>query len=65
MEWIKCSEEMPKDKEVCLIYSKDAGGTYWAAYYADGNVFDVGGKFIIYENKVSHWLRIPEAPDID
>ena len=65
MEWIKCSEEMPKDKEVCLIYSEDAGGTYLAVYYDDGYGFEVAGNFMIYAEKVSHWIRIPEHPKED
>ena len=65
MEWISIKDALPKDKEFCLIYSKDVGGTYLAVYYDAGYGFEIADNFWMCAEKVSHWIRIPEPPKID
>lgn len=67
-KWIKCSERLPEALETVLVmlsgiaipcygYRLGYGISYWA-------VCDDAGELDNYlDNKVSHWMPLPKAPE--
>jgi hypothetical protein len=60
MEWISVDERMPPDKTVVLAWS---GKRVAFGYVSDGNWIDtLYGWFI--PNGPSHWMPLPEPPEV-
>ncbi|EBY0984824.1 DUF551 domain-containing protein [Salmonella enterica subsp. enterica serovar Bovismorbificans] len=66
MEWIKCSERIPKDTQMVLAFSKgEIVAAYWnyvmcPIEYKKYRAFTyLSGSLL--EN-VSHWMPLPEPP---
>lgn len=60
MEWIKCSEQMPKEFEDVLV--SDGNEVSWAYYYKAGEEVVVWGTyphFPFCEDEITHWQPLP------
>ncbi|HDF2344091.1 TPA: DUF551 domain-containing protein [Morganella morganii] len=67
MEWIKCSDDLPPEDHVVLVYAKaddgeDEIGIAWRE--------DTSHAFIFYEDekqqlkcKPTHWMECPQPPE--
>lgn len=60
MEWIKCSDRMPRDHEVVLVldYSQSVNKGYWF----DSEKMWWGSEWMCEEGDVTHWMPLPEPP---
>lgn len=62
-EWISCSQQLPQDREVVLVWSLSTNSSVVARHYKIGNnnLWSDGtiGVFI----KVTHWMPLPEKPE--
>lgn len=64
MEWIKCSDQMPKHGETVIFAS---GNRVLAGHYDDGRYLKKPvGKWNwlgrIFSHPVTHWQPLPEPP---
>lgn len=72
MEWIKCSDRLPKDCETVLLYCCE--GICYGYFHARGRIWffrdtllDEGE--IVHghptEGQVSHWMPLPKRPRME
>ena len=60
-EWIPVSERLPEERHSVLVYCPEYRNIFCAYYYKDEWLFFGGGCKPIDE-KVSHWMVLPESP---
>ncbi|WP_376783158.1 DUF551 domain-containing protein [Atlantibacter hermannii] len=58
MEWIKCSERVPEDKDHVVCINVSRGGTPFVAFRCE-NLWVSGSN---YQPEVTHWMPLPEPP---
>lgn len=72
-EWIKCSERLPEESGTYLTINMDRPylqmypirySAKWRGWncldYTDGEL-----EARVYEIKVTHWMPLPDAPEVD
>lgn len=72
-EWIKCSDRMPEEMQTVLFFDKyDTGDTrikcgWWSArsWRPNAEVEENGFIESITPNAVSHWMPLPELPEVE
>jgi hypothetical protein len=60
-KWIKCSERLPDDSRIVLVFSK--GQLHFGSYNDWEKVwwiYEGGNCFTAY---VTHWMPLPEPPE--
>jgi hypothetical protein len=74
MEWIKCSERLPKNEEMVLVFGKMELGVECLIAMARlrNNEWDINGdigwnpftdSYWHYEGEqITHWMLLPEPP---
>lgn len=66
MEWIKCSDRLPNEDELVLVYGEDG---VFRAYYNDINfpswqcspIGSYAGDGCVFG--ITHWMPLPEIPN--
>lgn len=70
MDWIKCSDRMPKDDDYYLIWPHGkyagVGATFWPYGNQNGhvnNTFEMESEYgEITQIHVTHWMPLPPPP---
>jgi len=58
MQWIKCTEQMPGEKDFVLGFSRD--GEMEVTWFS-GHMWSYAGTFVD-EDYFTHWMTLPEPP---
>jgi hypothetical protein len=66
MNWIKCSERMPADKQLVLVWAADifgGGHVVTTAQWFERTAYPWGSsdEFIDFST-ITHWMPLPEPP---
>lgn len=63
MEWIKCSDRLPKP-DIYVLCAIPEGVLLYTAYYAEGWGFIPYGEYRP-DFRITHWSYLPEPPTED
>jgi hypothetical protein len=64
MEWIKCSERLPKENEEVLVFIKENDSCCaqiamdYISFPKDGNLWA-----LTYKEFITHWMPLPDDPE--
>jgi hypothetical protein len=61
--WIPVSERLPEDKNSWLIFFEKENGAYPGSYF-NGDWYGSDGE-IIPSSNVTHWMPLPEPPEVE
>lgn len=60
-DWIKCSEEIPPDREQVILWD-DALGEVTSGHYSH-HTEKFYSRGMIVDNEITHWQPAPEPPE--
>lgn len=61
MQWIKCSDRLPKKHQTVLV--ADRFGNVFSGIYYNGKNFITRHTFGDTVSAVTHWMPLPEPPE--